>query len=66
MRAAVVCRAGALEAAEWALDHAKASCDEQIVAALSSGLPSEVVAKAAGMPASAIGEIVAAHAPAQN
>jgi len=64
MRAAVVSRAGAVEAAEWALDHAKVSCDEQIAAALSSGLPPEVVAKAAGMSASAIDEVLAAHAPA--
>jgi len=64
MWAAVVSRAGAVEAAEWALDHAMTSCDEQIVAALSSALPPEVVAKAAGMPASAIDEIVAAHVSA--
>jgi hypothetical protein len=64
MLAAVACRAGEVEAAEWALDQAQASCHEQIVAALSSGLSPEQVAEAAGVCASAIAEIIEAQAPA--
>jgi hypothetical protein len=63
MLAAVSCRAGEVEAAEWALDQARASCHEQIVAALSSGLAPELVAEAGGICASALDEIVAAQAP---
>ncbi|NKX54574.1 hypothetical protein [Arthrobacter mobilis] len=63
MLAAVACRAGEVEAAEWALDQAQASCGEQIVAALSSGLPAGSVAEAAGVSASALAKIVAAQAP---
>jgi hypothetical protein len=63
MLAAVACRAGQVEAAQWALDQAQAVADEQIVAALSLGLPSERVAMAAGVPASQVAEIIAAQAP---
>jgi len=52
--AAVVTRVGEVEAAEWALDQAKAACDAQIRAALSSGVPAEQVAEAAGTRASAL------------
>jgi len=66
MLAAVACRAGEVEAAEWALDQAQSACHEQIVAALSSGLPPELVAKAAGVCASTIAEIIEAQAPAAS
>ena len=46
--AAVVTRLGEVEAAEWALDQAKAACDLQITAALASGVPVEWVAAATG------------------
>jgi hypothetical protein len=46
---AVTARAGEVEAAEWALDQAKAARDGQIVAALFAGVPFERVAAAAGM-----------------
>ncbi|MFE4227871.1 hypothetical protein ACFRJ8_08300 [Arthrobacter sp. NPDC056886] len=51
--AAVVTRVGEVEAAEWALDQAKAACDVQIVAALSAGVPAEKIVEAAGELASA-------------
>ena len=46
--AAVITRVGEVEAAEWALDQAKAACDVQIAAALAAGVPAEIVAAAAG------------------
>ena len=52
--AAVVTSIGELEAAEWALDQAKAACDLQITAALASGLPVEEVAAATGLTASTL------------
>ncbi|WP_211882108.1 hypothetical protein [Pseudarthrobacter albicanus] len=52
--AAVVTRVGEVEAAEWAFDQAKAARDVQINAALSSGVPAEKVAEAAGIRASAL------------
>ena len=54
MLAAVVISAGEVEAAEWALDQAKATCDLQITAALASGVPVEEVAAATGLTASAL------------
>ncbi|NKX49435.1 hypothetical protein HER39_02330 [Arthrobacter deserti] len=57
--AAVVARAGEVEAAEWALDQAKAACDAQIAAALSSGLPADKVAAAAGVCASVLTQLTA-------
>ncbi|HET6269318.1 MAG TPA: hypothetical protein VFE00_04490 [Arthrobacter sp.] len=61
---AVVTRVGEVEAAEWALDQAKAACDVQIVAALSSGVPAERVAVAAGICASALTELASDREPA--
>ena len=52
--AAVVTRVGEVEAAEWALDQAKAACDTQIAAALSAGVAAEKVAEAAGIHVSAL------------
>jgi hypothetical protein len=52
--AAVIARVGEVEAAEWALDQAKAACDVQITAALAAGVPAEEVAAAAGVGASAL------------
>ncbi|MCU1533128.1 MAG: hypothetical protein JWO49_2699 [Arthrobacter sp.] len=52
--AAVVTRVGEVEAAEWALDQAKAARDVQLAAALSSGVPTDRVAAAAGVPESAL------------
>jgi hypothetical protein len=46
--AAVTTRVGEVEAAEWALDQAKAACDLEIAAALAAGVPAEKVAAAAG------------------
>ena len=51
---AVTVRAGQVEAAEWALDQAKAVFHEQTAAALASGVPAELVAAAAGTCASAL------------
>jgi hypothetical protein len=61
--AAVVTRVGEVEAAEWALDQAKASCKVQIGAALSSGVPAERVALAAGVCASALAEFTEGREP---
>lgn len=52
--AAVVTSIGEVEAAEWALDQAKATCDLQITAALASGVPVEEVAAATGLTVSAV------------
>jgi hypothetical protein len=57
--AAVVTRVGELEAAEWALDQAKAACDAQIKAALASGVPVDKVAEAAGSAAPAPAAVTA-------
>jgi hypothetical protein len=46
--AALITRVGEVEAAEWALDQAKAACDVQIAAALAAGVPVEKVVAAAG------------------
>ncbi len=62
--AAVVTRVGEVEAAEWALDQAKAACDVQITAALSAGVPAEKVAAAAGELASALTGFVEDREPA--
>jgi hypothetical protein len=61
--AAVVTRVGEVESAEWALDQAKAACNTQIVAALSSGVPVERVALAAGVCASALAEFTEGREP---
>jgi hypothetical protein len=61
--AAVVTRVGEVEAAEWALDQAKAACNEQMTAALSSGVPAERVAVAAGVCASALPELTGEREP---
>lgn len=44
----MITRVGEVEAAEWALDQAKAACDVQIAAALAAGVPTERVAAVAG------------------
>ena len=62
--AAVVTRVGEVEAAEWALDQAKAACDVQIIAALSAGVPAEKVVAAAGELASALTGFVEDREPA--
>jgi hypothetical protein len=64
--AAVVTRVGEVEAAEWALDQAKAACAAQIRAALSSGVPAEQVAEAAGTGASALAGKVGQGIPNQE
>ena len=46
--AGVITRVGEVEAAEWALDQAKAACDVQIAAALAAGVLAEMVVAAAG------------------
>jgi hypothetical protein len=61
--AAVVTRVGEVEAAEWALDQAKAACQVQIAAALSSGVPAERVAGAAGICVSALAEFTGGREP---
>jgi len=55
--AAVTVRAGAVEAAEWALDQAKAACDEEIRAAIAAGVPTEIVSAAAGVCAAAVSSL---------
>jgi hypothetical protein len=62
--AAVVARAGEVEAAEWALDQARAACSEQVAAALSYGVPADKVAAAAGVCASALAELIGYQPPA--
>jgi hypothetical protein len=64
--AAVVTRVGEVEGAEWALDQAKAACNEQMAAALSSGVPAEKVAVAAGVCASALAEFIGGRKPATD
>lgn len=61
--AAVVTRVGEVEAAEWALDQAKAACQVQLAAALSSGVPAERIAEAAGICASALVESIGKREP---
>lgn len=63
---AVIARAGEVEAAEWALDQAKAACEVQIAAALASGVPAEKVAGAAGVCASALPQPIPEPAPAAS
>jgi hypothetical protein len=46
--AAVTTRVGEVEAAEWALDQAKAACETEIAAALAAGVPAEKIVAAAG------------------
>lgn len=62
--AAVVTRVGEVEAAEWALDQARAACEAQVAAALSSGVPASEVAGAAGVCASALSELIGVREPA--
>lgn len=62
--AAVFARAGEVESAEWALDQAKAACDEQIIAAFTAGVPAEKIAEAAGVCASVVTELVRGLVPA--
>jgi hypothetical protein len=45
---AVPARVGEVEAAEWALDQAKAACETEIAAALAAGVPAEKIMAAAG------------------
>lgn len=66
MLAAVVGRIGEVEAAEWALDQARAVAGEQLIAALSAGLPIDEVAQAAGLCEYDVAEIVAAQVPAAS
>lgn len=61
--AAVVTRVGEVEAAEWALDQARAARDVQIGAALSAGVPAETVAAAAGVSASALAKFTGGREP---
>ena len=60
---ALVTRTGELEAAEWALDQAKAAFDAHIAAALSAGVPAEKVAEAAGVPVDSLARFGVARAP---
>lgn len=62
--AAVITRVGEVEAAEWALDQAKAACEVQIAAALAAGVQPEIVAAAAGEQAAALTDVVDAPEPA--
>jgi hypothetical protein len=54
--AALITRVGEVEAAEWALDQAKAACDVQIAATLAAGVPPEKVVEVAGDLASSLTE----------
>jgi hypothetical protein len=62
--AAVTSRAGEVEAAEWALDQAKAACDVQIAAALAAGVPAEKIATAAGASVPTLSQILPEPVPA--
>jgi hypothetical protein len=64
--AAVFARAGEVEAAEWALDQAKAACDEQIIAAVSAGVPTVKIAEAAGVCATVVTDLTRGLAPAEG
>lgn len=46
--AEVTARVGEVEAAEWALDQAKAACETEIAAALAAGVPAERIVAAGG------------------
>lgn len=61
--AAVLTRVGEVEAAEWALDQAKAACQVQLATALSAGVPAVRIAEAAGICASALAELVGGREP---
>lgn len=62
--AAVLTRVGEVEAAEWALDQAKAACQVQLAAALSAGIPAQEIAGAAGICASALATLIEEREPA--
>ncbi|XAS63748.1 hypothetical protein VUN84_15860 [Micrococcaceae bacterium Sec5.8] len=62
--AAVVTRVGEVEAAEWALDQAKAACEVQIAAALAAGVPADQIADAAGVQAPAVDDAAEDRGPA--
>jgi hypothetical protein len=62
--AGVTSRAGEVEAAEWALDQAKAACEAQIAAALAAGVPAEEIATAAGASAPTLPLILPEPVPA--
>lgn len=64
--AAVVTRVGEVEAAEWALDQAKAACEVQIAAALAAGVPADQIADAAGVQAPVVNDVVADREPTQG
>jgi hypothetical protein len=64
--AAVTVLAGEVEAAEWALNQLKTSCNAQIAVALQLGVPREAVAAAAGMCASALDGLIAEEIPASE
>ncbi|QHK20657.1 hypothetical protein GU243_13985 [Pseudarthrobacter psychrotolerans] len=57
-------RVGEVEAAEWALDQAKAACDLEIAAALAAGVPADKVVAVAGDLASTPTEFVQDKEPA--
>lgn len=57
--AAVTVRAGEVEAAEWALDQAKAASDEEISVALAAGIPPKLISAAAGVCAAAVADRLA-------
>ncbi|NKX55803.1 hypothetical protein [Arthrobacter mobilis] len=61
--AGIVARSGELEAAEWAVDQAQAALDEQIVSALSAGVPPEQVAEAAGLGVAELPEFAGVQVP---
>ncbi|MGO4189961.1 hypothetical protein [Pseudarthrobacter sp. TAF60_1] len=62
--AEVTARVGELEAAEWALDQAKAACETEIAAALAAGVPAEKIMAAAGELASSPTEFAEDSEPA--
>lgn len=64
--AAAVTSIGEVEAAEWALDQAKAARDLQITAALASGVPVEEVAAATGLTTSAVSAFAGEQVPPDN
>lgn len=63
MLAALCVRSAEVESAEWALDQSVLVRNEQIMAALSAGIPAEQVSAATGLTASELEHTAEAGAP---
>ncbi|WP_262105761.1 hypothetical protein [Arthrobacter sp. Marseille-P9274] len=61
---ALAARSAEVESAEWALDQSVSVRNEQIVAAMTAGVPVERVEAASGLTVSELEQILAAQVPA--